>query len=173
MIKMLKLDATSWTRSPPSLRGLVQAYLFHPGFRYLCKVRLLARGYARGGMVRLLSNFLWAGVSNKYGSEVALNAVIGRRVYIPHPYGIVIGRCEIGEGVLIHQNVTIGVTARGDGSSPVIGDNCTIGAGAVILGDVTVGDGASIGANAVVIRDVPPNATAVGVPARVVSKPPE
>lgn len=171
-MKTLKLDATSWTRSPPSLRAVVRAYLFHPGFRYLCKVRIIASIYSLGGLFRPLGFVFWAGLSNKYGAEIAMDAVIGARLYVPHPYGIVIGRCEIGQGVMIHQNVTIGVTARGDGSRPVVGDNCTIGAGAVILGNVTIGHGATIGANAVIIRDVPSHSTAVGVPARVISRSP-
>jgi serine O-acetyltransferase len=87
----------------------------------------------------------------------------------PHPVGIVIGRnADIGEGVIIYQNVTIGVEKSGTGKQATIGDNVTIYAGAAILGDVDVGENAIIGANSVVLDDVPAGATVAGTPARIV-----
>jgi len=106
----------------------------------------------------------------RYSSEVAQNSVIGAGLYTPHPYGIVIGLCEIGEDVEILQNVTIGKLRASDAGSPRIGHRTKIGAGAVILGDVEIGNNAVIGANAVVLTNVPDNATAVGSPARVLVK---
>lgn len=106
------------------------------------------------------------------GSEIPAECHIGKGFQIPHATGIVIRKnVRIGDNVVILHQVTIGANppsrAR-KGGSPKIGNNVYIGAGAKILGPVSVGDNARIGANAVVVQDVPANATAVGVPARVV-----
>ena len=91
----------------------------------------------------------------------------GPGLYLPHPWGIVVhARTQLGARCTIYHNVTIGEDNVGPGV-PTIGDDVVIGAGAVLLGPIWVGDGARIGANAVVLRDVPPGATAVGAPARV------
>lgn len=95
---------------------------------------------------------------------------IGSGLFIAHGHGSCIAPARIGRNCYLHQNVTIGWDYRGE-RAPVIGDGVFIGAGAVVLGPVTVGDGARIGANAVVLDDVPPGATAVGAPARVVVRP--
>lgn len=88
---------------------------------------------------------------------------------LPHPNGVVIhGDAVIGTGCMLMQQVTIGMI--GDDEVPVIGNNVYIGAGAKVLGRVVVGDGARIGANAVVLIDVPPNCTAIGIPARIIAR---
>jgi serine O-acetyltransferase len=99
-------------------------------------------------------------------------ARIGRRVFIDHATGIVIGETtEIGNDVMIYQQVTLGGVSTSKGKRhPTIGNNVIIGAGAKVLGNITVGDNAKIGANSVVIHDVPPDSTAVGIPARVASR---
>ena len=99
-------------------------------------------------------------------------AQIGRRVFIDHATGIVIGETtEIGNDVMIYQQVTLGGVSISKGKRhPTIGDNVIIGAGAKVLGNITVGSNAKIGANSVVIHDVPPESTAVGIPARVASR---
>lgn len=102
-----------------------------------------------------------------YGLEIAVSQEIGGGLYIAHSYGMVIMPERIGQNCSIIHNVTIGM--RNLWEFPRIGDNVLIGAGARVLGHITVGDGAKIGANAVVIEDVPAGATVVGVPARVVS----
>lgn len=106
---------------------------------------------------------------NVYGIELPYNATVGRGVIVEHQGGIVVhGGCVIGDGTILRQNCTLGVRSldRPD-EAPVIGRRVNIGAGAAILGRVTVGDDAAIGANAVVLRDVPAGALAVGVPAVV------
>jgi serine O-acetyltransferase len=94
--------------------------------------------------------------------------VIGPGLFISHGQGTILSAERIGANLQVHQGVTVGWDYRGD-RRPIIGDDVFIGAGAKILGALTVGDGARIGANAVVVCDVPPRATAVGVPARIVA----
>ena len=102
------------------------------------------------------------------GADIPINAHIGGGLLIPHPIGIVIHpEAEIGPNCLIFQGVTVG-TGTGPGL-PRIGAGVDIGAGAKLLGPITVGDGAKIGANAVVLSDVPAGATAVGIPARILN----
>ena len=100
-------------------------------------------------------------------SDIEPRARLGKRLMLPHPNGVVIHEdAVIGDDCMIMQQVTIGMI--GDGEVPTIGNRVYIGAGAKIIGKLTVGDGARIGANAVVTKDVPPGCTAIGIPARVV-----
>jgi serine O-acetyltransferase len=103
-----------------------------------------------------------------FGIELPYTVKLGRRVRIWHHGGIVISARAIGNDVHIRHNTTMGVARRNEPGLPIIGDRVDIGVGSCILGAVTVGDGAMIGANSVVVHDVPPGATAVGAPARVV-----
>jgi len=105
------------------------------------------------------------------GIEIHPAAIIGRRVFIDHGLGVVIGQtAEVGDDTTIYQGVTLGGTSltRGAKRHPTLGRNVVVGAGAKVLGPFTVGDGANIGSNAVVVRAVPEGATAVGIPARIV-----
>jgi serine O-acetyltransferase len=104
------------------------------------------------------------------GIEIHPGAKIGRRFFIDHGGGVVIGEtAEIGDDVLIYQGVVLGGTSLNRGKRhPTIGNNVVIGAAAILLGPITVGDGAMIGANSVVIKSVAPGVTVVGVPGRVV-----
>ena len=109
------------------------------------------------------------------GAEILPQACIAPGLVIKHPCGIVIGSgAVIGRDCTILQNVTVGekLNAAGDHSYPAIGSRVTICAGAVIVGGVSIGDDATIGANAVVLHDVPPGATAVGAPARIIGSNP-
>lgn len=109
-----------------------------------------------------------------FGIEASPRVEIGGGLFLPHTVGTVIGAARIGENVTIMQGVTLGAKEPDMGftlsARPVIGNGVTIGAGAKIIGHVTVGDHAKIGANAVVLNDVPAHATAVGIPARIVKK---
>ena len=106
------------------------------------------------------------------GIEIHPAAKIGKGLFIDHGAGVVIGEtAEIGENCLLYQGVTLGGTGKGKGKRhPTLGNNVMVGCGAKVLGPFTVGDNAKIAANAVVLEAVPPNATAVGVPARVVRR---
>ena len=103
------------------------------------------------------------------GIEIHPGATIGRRVFIDHGMGIVIGEtAEIGDDCTLYHGVTLGGTSWNKGKRhPTLGQGVVIGAGAKMLGPILVGDGAKIGSNAVVVRDVPAGATAVGIPARI------
>jgi serine O-acetyltransferase len=105
------------------------------------------------------------------GIEIHPGATIGRRVFIDHGMGIVVGEtAEIGDDCTLYHGVTLGGTSWKAGKRhPTLGKGVVIGAGAKVLGPILVGDGARIGSNAVVVRDVPASSTAVGVPARILS----
>ncbi len=150
-----------WTRETP-------ARLWDPSRRLL---RAIRRHAAAGPLMRrrwVLSHRFWSVVT---GADIPLGAHLGGGLRIPHPNGIVIhSDARIGPNATIMAQVTVGTDRTG--RAPVIGGHVDIGAGARILGGVTVGDHAQIGANAVVLRDVPAGATAVGVPARIVTRAP-
>ena len=129
----------------------------------LCRV-LEKRGMS--GAARKLETF------NRFltGADISCTAEIGEGLKLPHSDGVVIGGlCVLGRNCTIYQQVTLGYRGDGDPSDamPRIGDDVLIGAGAKVLGSVTIGDGARIGANAVVAIDVPAGALAVGIPARI------
>lgn len=105
------------------------------------------------------------------GTELPCEVVIGRRLRIEHSFDIVVsGDAVLGDDVVLRNGVTIGLRHEGKRGAPVIGNRVDIGAGAKLLGPIRIGDDVSIGANAVVIGDVPSNSIAVGVPARIVAK---
>jgi serine O-acetyltransferase len=122
----------------------------------------LQQGNPAGALLAWAARLVWKGVD---GLDMA-GTVIGPGLFISHGQGTVLSAERIGANLQVHQGVTIGWDYRAE-RRPIIGDDVFIGAGAKVLGAVTVGDGARIGANAVVVSDVPPGATAVGVPARI------
>lgn len=119
---------------------------------------------ARHG-IPLLPGFVRRLIIVLYGLDIVTNVPIGGGLYIPHTVGTVVMARRIGRNVTLVSNVTVGMRHKPE--FPIIGDDVFIGAGARVLGAITIGDGAIIGANAVVLTDVPPGATAVGVPARI------
>jgi serine O-acetyltransferase len=144
------------------------------GFRTLAVYRFgVWRMSVRSGLLRWPLSFLYRRgfyrCRNVYGIELPYTVEVGRGVVIEHQGGIVIhGSTRIGDGCIIRQNCTLGVRrADRPGEAPTLHDRVDLGAGAVVLGNVTIGSGASIGANAVVLRDVPAGALAIGVPATV------
>jgi serine O-acetyltransferase len=145
-----------------------------PGFRALAVHRFgnyrmhVGRPWRIGltAMYRVLFQY----VRNHYGVEVPFSAKIGRRVVIEHQGAIVIHGCSvIGDECIIRQGVTLGNRHMHEPfAAPVLGKRVNVGAGAKLLGPVQIGDDANIGANAVVVKDVPANATAIGIPARLI-----
>lgn len=113
-----------------------------------------------------LRHLFWSFITQ---SDINPQATLGHNLMLPHPNGVVIHEdAVIGDDCMIMQQVTVGMI--GEGQVPRIGNKVYIGAGAKIIGRVNVGDGARIGANAVVTKDVPPHATAVGIPARIIER---
>jgi serine O-acetyltransferase len=166
----LRADIRFWGRTwkkEPGLLLFLRLLLLEPGYQLALNIRLqeLAGRVPLAGM--LLRRMIWLWATRKFGSDIDPGADIGPGIYLPHPYGIVIGGdCKVGTNVCILQHVTLGRNGSVP-SGPVIGDGSTLNAGAVIVGPITVGSRCRIGANAVVLCDVPDDHVAVGVPARI------
>lgn len=152
----------------PAARSTMEILLLYPGIRAVRSHRW-ANWYWRHNM-KFLARWVSQRCRKKTGVEIHPGATIGRRLVIDHGMGIVIGEtAEVGDDVLIYQGVTLGGTGKDTGKRhPTIGNNVLVGSGAKVLGPFKVGDGARIAANAVVLKEVPPDSTAVGVPARIV-----
>ena len=152
----------------PAARGPLDVILSYPGFHAIVAHRIIHRLHATG--LPLVPRFLSNLVRFTTGIEIHPAARIGKRFFIDHGMGVLIGEtAEIGDDVTLYKGVTLGGTSLGHGKRhPTVGNGVVIGTGATILGAIVVGDGARVGANSVVVRDVPSNATVVGIPARVV-----
>jgi serine O-acetyltransferase len=152
----------------PAARTTIEIILTYPGLHAIMLHRVAAWLHRRGR--RLAARFVSHLNRALTGIEIHPGATIGRRVFIDHGMGVVIGETSIvGDDVTLYQGVTLGGTGKERGKRhPTLEREVVVGVGAAILGAVTVGEGAKIGAGAVVLRDVPPHTTAVGVPARAV-----
>src|SRR5258705_10276492 len=153
----------------PAARSVLEVVTCYPGFHAL-QLHRFSHTLWRMGLRWLgrLSSHLARFLT---GIEIHPGATIGRRVFIDHGMGVVIGETsEIGDDCTLYHGVTLGGTSWNKGKRhPTLARGVVIGAGAKVLGPILVGDGAKIGSNAVVVRDVPPGATAVGIPARIVT----
>ena len=158
-------------RGPAARNGLLEILLTTPGLHAQWIYRLAHALLRR--RVPLLPRLLSHLARFLTGIEIHPGARIGRRLFIDHGMGVVIGEtAELGDDVSLYQGVTLGGTGKQKGKRhPTIGDGVTVGVGASVLGAVRIGDGAKIGGGAVVLRDVPPGATAVGVPAHTTRQP--
>ena len=155
-------------REDPAAKSVLEILLCYPGFHAVILHRLAHRLYNAGVplLPRVISQF-----SRFFtGIEIHPGATIGRRFFIDHGMGVVIGEtAEIGDDVLIYQGVTLGGTGNERGKRhPTIGNHVVIGTGAKVLGSITVGNSVKIGAGSVVVHPVPDNSTVVGIPGRVV-----
>ena len=164
----LKETLAAYQARDPAARSKLEVLLLYPGvhatmyhqaahFCYCHNMKFLARTISQW------SRF-WTGI------EIHPGAKIGRRLVIDHGMGVVIGEtAEIGDDCLLYHGVTLGGTGKDQGKRhPTLGNNVMVSAGAKVLGPFKVGDNARIASNAVVLSEIPPDATAVGVPARVV-----
>ena len=165
---MLMETLRAYQRRDPAARGKLEIFLLYGGVHAIIYYRIAHWLYGRRlfFLARLISQWarFWTGI------EIHPGASIGRRLVIDHGTGIVIGETtEIGDDVLLYQGVTLGGTGKDVGKRhPTLGSNVLVGAGARVLGPITIHDNARIAAGAVVLQDVPENATAVGVPAQIV-----
>jgi serine O-acetyltransferase len=152
----------------PAARSVLEIVLCYPGFHAVLIHRIAHGIYKRRWftLARVVSQF----TRSMTGIEIHPGAKIGRRFFIDHGMGIVIGETsEIGDDVVMYQNVTLGGTGKEAGKRhPTIGNEVVIGTGAKILGNIRIGDHVKVGAGSVVVRSVPNCSTVVGVPGRVV-----
>ena len=156
----------------PAARSLLEVALLYPGMRVLVFHRLAHVLWTAGFL--FLARFGSEVGRWLSGIEIHPGAAIGKRLFIDHGTGVVIGETAvIGDDVTLYHGVTLGGVAPGDMPQgrrhPLVENNVIIGAGAQVLGGITVGNGARVGANAVVVKDVPPGVTVVGIPAQVVA----
>ena len=158
----------AYQRRDPAARSKLEIFLLYPGVHAVLYHRLAHWLYQhhRFFLARCVSQWsrFWTGI------EIHPGATIGHRLVIDHGMGIVIGEtAEIGDDCLIYHGVTLGGTGKDVGKRhPTIGNNVLIGTGAKVLGPLKIGDNSRVAANSVVLRDIPPDSTAVGVPAKVV-----
>lgn len=153
----------------PAARGVVEVLLCYPGLHAVWAQRV---AHVLWGWKLYLAARLLSHVARHFtGIEIHPGATIGRRFFIDHGMGVVVGEtAEIGDDVLMYQGVVLGgTTLEKVKRHPTIRNGAVIGSGAIVLGAITVGEGARIGAGSVVIRDVDPHTVVVGVPARVTS----
>ncbi len=152
----------------PAAKGYLDVILSYPGFHAVTAHRIIheINKLDIPLVPRLLSNI----VRFATGIEIHPAAKIGKRFFIDHGMGVLIGAtAEIGDDVTLYKGVTLGGTSLGKGKRhPTIGNDVVIGTNASVLGAITIGDGSRIGAGSVVVRDVPPKSTVVGIPGRIV-----
>jgi len=160
-------DIKAAQKKDPAAKGFLEIVLLYQGLHALIAHRISHSFYKLHFFV--LARFVSQASRFFTGIEIHPGAKIGKRFFIDHGMGVVIGETAIvGDDVLLYQGVTLGGTGLEKGKRhPTIGNNVVIGTGAKVLGNITVGDNSYIGANAVVIKDVPANSTVVGVPGRI------
>ncbi|MBC7087657.1 MAG: serine O-acetyltransferase [Tissierellales bacterium] len=171
MIKTLIEEGKNVLQKDPATNSLFEAIFFSPGVRAIAAHKISHSLYKKGHFT--LARWISYRARKKTGIEIHPGAKIGKRVFIDHGMGVVIGEtAEVGNDVTIYHGVTLGGvgTQKGVKRHPTIGNNVMIGAGSKILGPIYIGNNSKIGANAVVLKDVPENATAVGVPAKIIKK---
>jgi serine O-acetyltransferase len=168
MFKRLREDIDVVFEQDPAARSYLEVVLTYSGLHAIWWHRLAhalfkRKFYFLARAISQTSRFFT-------GIEIHPGAKIGRRFFIDHGMGVVIGEtCEIGDNVSIFQGVTLGGTGKEKGKRhPTIKDNALIATGAKVLGSITIGENSKIGAGSVVLKEVPPNSTVVGIPGRVV-----
>ena len=170
MFKRIREDIKVVFERDPAARNIVEVLFCYPGLHAIWFHRIAHWLWTHN--FRLLARIISHIPRWLTGIEIHPGAKIGRRFFIDHGMGVVIGETtEIGNDVTIYHQVTLGGTSTKKGKRhPTIGNNVVIGAGAKILGPVKIGNNCKIGTNSVVIKDVPPNSTVVGIPGKVVRR---
>ncbi|MGM8365540.1 serine O-acetyltransferase [Virgibacillus sp. W0181] len=168
MFKRMKEDMDVVFEQDPAARTYFEVFLTYSGLHAVWSHRIAHAFYKRkwfflARIISQLSRFFT-------GIEIHPGAKIGRRFFIDHGMGVVIGEtCEIGNNVTIYQGVTLGGTGHEKGKRhPTLKDNALVATGAKVLGSITIGENAKVGGGSVVLNDVPDDATVVGIPGRVV-----
>ncbi len=168
MFKDLKETIQAYMARDPAARSPLEVYFLYPGLK-ATRSHHRAHWFYEHNM-KFIARMISQASRHRTGIEIHPGAKIGKRLVIDHGMGIVIGEtAEIGDDCLLYHGVTLGGTGKDTGKRhPTIGNNVLIGTGAKVLGPFKVGDNSRIAANSVVLSEVPPDSTAVGIPARVV-----
>jgi serine O-acetyltransferase len=168
MFLTIKEQIDTIFREDPAARSVIEIFFCYPGVHAILLHRLAHKLYRMrlAFLARLISQFSRA----LTGIEIHPGAKIGRRFFIDHGMGVVIGEtAEIGDDVLLYQGVTLGGTGKEKGKRhPTLGNHVVVGTGAKVLGNIRIGDHVKVGAGSVVIHPVPDHSTVVGIPGRVV-----
>ncbi len=170
MFTRLKEDLQCFKDRDPAARSSLEIFFLYPGFR---AVRMYRRAHwCYTHKLFFLARLISQRCVRKTNIEIHPGATIGRRFAIDHGTGVVIGETAvIGDDCLLYQGVTLGGTGKDHGKRhPTLGNNVMVGAGAKILGPFTVGDNSNVAAGSIVLSEIPPNCTAVGIPARIVKQ---
>lgn len=167
IIKYIKEEIKVIKDRDPAIKTTSEVFLYS-SFHAILKHRIAHRLFRRKHY--FLARWISQRSARKTGIEIHPGAKIGKGVFIDHGHGVVIGEtCEIGDNVTIYQGVTLGGTGKESGKRhPTIENNVMISVGAKILGSITIGHDSKVGAGSVVLKDIPPYATVVGIPGRVV-----
>ena len=167
-IERAREDVRAAREHDPAVRSALEVVLCYPGIHAVWGHRLAHAMWKRSPRLRLPARFVSQAVRAVTGIEIHPGATIGRRFFIDHGMGVVIGEtAEVGNDVLMFHGVTLGGVSMSPGKRhPTIGNDVQIGAGAKVLGPVVVEDGAKVGANAVLVKNLPQGHVAVGVPSR-------
>lgn len=170
MFDRLREDIAVVRERDPAARSTLEIVFLYNGFKAV-RWHRLANWYYRHGM-KLLARYISQRCVRHTGIEIHPAATIGRRLFIDHGTGVVIGETTIiGDDCTLYQGVTLGGTGKDKGKRhPTLGNNVMVGAGAKVLGPIEIGNDVRIAAGAVVLQDIPSESTAVGVPARVVRR---
>jgi serine O-acetyltransferase len=170
LFKLIKEDFLNVKRNDPALHSTFELFFNYPGLWAMFFYRISHSLYNLG--LRFLPRFISAIGLFLTTIDIHPAAKLGRRVFIDHGVGVVIGETVIiGDDVLIYQQVTLGGVSISKGKRhPTLENNVVIGAGAKVLGNITIGENSKVGANSFVNKDVPENSTAVGIPARVLKR---
>lgn len=170
MFEKLKSELDAVIERDPAAKSRLEVFFLYPSFKAVRAYRRAHKHYIKGHFFR--ARAISQRALKRTGIEIHPGAVIGKNFFIDHGTGVVIGETtEIGDNCTVYQGVTLGGTGKETGKRhPTLGNNVMVGAGARVLGPFKVGDNSKIAANAVVLSEVPPNSTAVGVPARIVKR---
>ena len=168
MFRAVREQIDTIFHADPAAKSVLEIIFCYPGFHAILLHRLAHRMYLSG--FYFPARFLSQINRTLTGIDIHPGATVGRRLFIDHGMGVVIGEtAEIGDDVLIYQNVTLGGTGKDKGKRhPTIGNHVIIGTGAKVLGNIRIGDHVKVGAGSVVVKPVPDYSTVVGVPGRVV-----
>ena len=168
MFRTIKEQVDTIFREDPAARSVIEVLLCYPGLHAVLLHRIAHTLY--GWNIKLMARIVSQIARGLTGIEIHPGATIGRRFFIDHGMGVVIGETAIiGDDVILYQGVTLGGTGKARGKRhPTIGNRVVVGTGAKVLGDITLGDNVKVGAGSVVVHSVPGDSTVVGIPGRIV-----